>query len=307
MARSAEAAGAPALSVVIATGRPWPEMRRVLDSVAGQASALGAEIVVVDGDGAGLPEDHGYEGVRWLRLPGRDVARLRAVGLAEARGEIVAMTEDHCEVAPDWCESVLRAHREYPEAAMIGGVVTNGADRDPWDWANFLVSNGPFLPPIPTGERPDIAGQANLSYKRWALPASVPADGMEEAAYKRELRAGGHTLVNDDRLVVAHVQDLGAWGGCMIHFHDGRSTAALAGSRAGRARRVYLTLRALLLPLRVARDSTRIVARTVVRKPGYRALALRLWPLVAVVLCFHAGGEFAGYALGPGDSRRMLR
>ncbi len=279
----------------------------MLESVYAQARAIDAEILLADGDGAGLPEAHDFPELRWIRHPGRTVAQLRALALAETRGEIVAMTEDHCRVAPDWCESVLRAHDEYPDAAMIGGVVDNGADRDPWDWANFLVSNGPFLPPIPTGERPDIAGQANLSYKRWALPGELPETGIEEAVHKRKLREAGHTLVNDDRLVVYHVQDLGAWGGCMIHFHDGRSTAAIASSRASGPRRVYLALRGLLLPLRVARDTARIVARIVVRKPAHRGVAIRVAPLVAVVLCFHAAGELAGYTLGPGDSPMLLR
>ena len=136
----------PHLSVVIATSQPWPEMRGVLDSVYVQTRALGAELIVVDGHGQGLCEDHGYAGVRWLRRPGNTVFQLRAIGLAEARGEVVAVTEDHCRVAPDWCEQVLRAHRENPHAAVIGGVVDNGAVDSLWDRASFSSPAVSFCP-----------------------------------------------------------------------------------------------------------------------------------------------------------------
>jgi len=46
----------PPLSVVIATTKPWPEMRATLDSLLPQARDLGAEVIVADGDGRGLPD-----------------------------------------------------------------------------------------------------------------------------------------------------------------------------------------------------------------------------------------------------------
>ena len=297
----------PPLSVVIATSQPWPEMRGVLDSVYVQARALGAELIVIDGHGQGLCEDHSYAGVRWLRRPGDSVFQLRAIGLAEARGEVVAVTEDHCRVAPDWCEQVLRAHQENPQAAMIGGVVDNGAADGLWDRASFFISGGAFLPPIPNGERPNIAGQANISYKRWALPENLPPYGIVESDYTRDLRASGRILVNDDRLVVAHVQPLGALGSCLIHYHDGRASAGFIRAKLGRAQRVYHVLRALLMPLRVAKDSLRIVARMVAHKPAYRWQALVSWPLIVVILHFHAAGELMGYLYGPGNSPHRLR
>jgi len=230
------------LSVVIVTAQPWPELRMVLDSVAAQVSAHAGELVIVDGsyDGTALPSAHAYgDHLRHVRRPGATVFQLRALGLREARGAIIAVTEDHCRVAPDWCAETLRAHREHPAAAMIGGAVENGADQNLWDWANFLISNGAFLPPIPNGERPDIGGQANISYKRWALPREVAPWGLEEAHHKRRLRAAGHALVNDDRVRVAHVQAPGAVGSCLIHFHDGATNAGFPAqpvARQGRPR-----------------------------------------------------------------------
>jgi hypothetical protein len=235
-------------------------------------------MVVADGHGRALPEDHGFPNLRVVRRPGASVYQLRPLAFAETRADIIALTEDHCVVAADWCEQVLRAHRTYPRAAAIGGVVHNGASDNLWHWANFLISNGPLLPPVPVGERADISGQANVSYKRWALPSHVPPHGYEETGHKRALRAAGHTLVTDDRVVAAHAQSLGRLGSCLIHYHNARASTGFASLRCTRAERLGHALRRLLLPLRVAADSTRIVARTVVRKPAHRRVAVSRGP-----------------------------
>ena len=41
---------------------------------------------------------------------------------------MVAITEDHCDVAPDWCEQVLDAHARHPDAVAIAGA---GHERRP--------------------------------------------------------------------------------------------------------------------------------------------------------------------------------
>ena len=44
-----------------------------------------------------------------------------------SNGAVVAVTEYLCTVTHEWCQGVLRAHRNRPETAAIGGVVENGA------------------------------------------------------------------------------------------------------------------------------------------------------------------------------------
>ncbi len=298
----------PLLSVVIATTQPWPEIRGCLDSLYAQACELGAEIIVADGDGRGLPDTKSrYPQVQWLKTPGATVFQLRALGMAAARADLVAVTEDHCRVTPGWCRQILRAHREWPEAAVIGGAVENGAREHLSDWANFLIANGAFLLPIPTGEREDVTGQANISYKRRVLPAEYPTIGMVEAHYKQFLRERGEQFVSDDRIVVEHVQSLGFLGSCFIHYHDGRCTAGFQLPRVSRRTRLFQLARGLALPIRVLIDTSRITLRIALRKPRHRSHALASAPLIAVVLCFHAAGEFVGYLTGPGSSPSRLR
>ena len=75
----------------------------------------------------------------WLRRPGRGPHELRLLGLTEARGNVVAITEDHRDVAPDWCEQVIAAHERCPGAVAVAGPVTNGADTNVADRASFLL------------------------------------------------------------------------------------------------------------------------------------------------------------------------
>ena len=45
---------------------------------------------------------------------------------------------------------IIEAH-ERSDAAVIGGVVENGADRSVVDWASFFIVNGASMPPVPNG------------------------------------------------------------------------------------------------------------------------------------------------------------
>jgi len=295
------------LSVVIAATQPWPEIRGCLDSLYAQARDAGAEILVADGTGRALRENSPYPEVRRLESLGATVFQLRALAMAQAQGEIVAVTEDHCRVAPDWCGQILRAHRVWPYAAVIGGAVENGATTRLIDWANFFIANGAFLLPIPVGERNDVTGQANISYKRRVLPSRYPAIGMVEAHYKETLRARGEKFFNDDAIVVEHVQSLGLLGSCLIHYHDGRCAAGFDLPRISRRARLLRILNGLALPVRVLFWTARLTLRIAVRKPRHRRRAFVASPLVAALYCFHLAGELMGYIAGPDQSPSRLR
>ena len=111
------------LSVVVTCTQPWPEVRGCLERLAPQVRAGEVELIVADGSVCGL-DAKVAEQARWLRYPGRGPHELRLLGFTEARGDVVAITEDHCDVAPDWCERVLDAHARHPDAVAIAGPVT---------------------------------------------------------------------------------------------------------------------------------------------------------------------------------------
>src|SRR5262245_28951325 len=124
------------LSILIAMREPWPLGSTCLDRLYPQARDVGAEIVVGLGDPRARPDNAAqrYPGIVWLEAPGTSVFALRRLALARARGDLIALTEDHAHVTPGWCAAVLAAHAAHPEADAIGGVVENGSTDSATDW-----------------------------------------------------------------------------------------------------------------------------------------------------------------------------
>jgi hypothetical protein len=298
----------PPLSVLIITLRDWPECELALRSVYDQALAVGAEVVVADGGGAGLPADAGaWPAVRWLKLPGATMYQALAHGLMEARGEIIAMTEDHCRVPPGWCAAVLQAHREAPQADLIGGSVVNGAP-GLLDWASFLVTSGAYLPPVPPGPSRALCGRGNLSLKRRALPAEIPPEGVADYTLKEALLQGGAQLWIDPRLSVTHVQVLGISRAFWYHMVAGRDSTAFLHTRTPLAeRRRDARRRLLTLPYIPLRDGYRVVVQILRSKPKYRAVTLAAAPVIVALRAAHVMGEILALRYGPGSQVWQLR
>lgn len=291
----------PPLSVVVTTTQPWPEARLALDSLVQQVANLRGEIILVDGFGDGVPAGPAYTGVRVLNIKGAHIFRLRAEGLRTAKGEIVAITEDHCRASSDWCRQVLKTHTLHPQALIIGGAVYNGATRQIIDWANFFYSNEPSWPPSQGPWRADITGQANASYKHRAL-VDYPRDNMAEGIFRDRFRADAGLMLNEPACRIHHVQSLGFAGSCRVHFHDGRCIAALRRARAGKKRLILETMKNLLVPLRALVAATRVTARCARRHPEIRPIVLRAIPWTLAVSISHVTGEFIGWFFGYGDS-----
>lgn len=301
----AEAAPVP-LTVVVSTTQPWPEIEACLDSLHDQGREAGAELLAIDGSGAGLPPDARarYPALTALRMPGASIFQMRAFGLLHAKGELVAVTEDHCRVAPDWCRSILAAHREWPAAAAIGGIVENGATASLLDWAHFVAVNGDAMPPLATGPRRRVTLQANVSYKRSALPREFPAWGYMEWMLNEDLVRRGESLVSDCRIRVHHVQSFTLGQACATHYHDSRSIAGFRARRIGRLELLVRTGAAatVMMPLILAR-SLRPLA---VKRRNLQLLWLGL-PYFALLAAARAAGALVGFVRGEGTSPLRIR
>lgn len=293
------------LTAVVATTQPWPEVEACLASLHPQLEALGGEIVLGDGSPDGVPAEvrARHPRLRVLHRPGASVFLLRAEAVACATGTIVAVTEDHCVVAPDWCARILAAHAAHPDAVAIGGAVENGATATAIDWASFFLVNGGSMAPLPGGPRRAIALQANVSYKRAALPENAPALGQMEWILNQDLRRGGGTLVSDDRIQVAHVQSLGVRSTCRIHFDDGRTIAAFRLERIGTLERLLrIAAVPVMPPLLVARTLFHVLPKG--RERGRLAASL---PWMLVLTSCKAWGNLLGFLFGPGASPARIR
>lgn len=209
------------------------------------------------------------------------------------------MTEDHAWVEADWCRAILDAHAQYPDAAAIGGVVENSATGSLADWAGFLIVNGQFMHPIQNGPSDVTSLQANVSYKRRALPESFPEYGFVSSIVLHQLRGNGAQIVATDRMVAYHMQALSLRGHGAAHFHNARSTAAFLRVTAPKS--AWLAGYVVLVPATIART----LAVGFGKRRHRRELLLGL-PLMVWLACCHAAGELIGHLAGPGDSPQRV-
>src|SRR6476620_10971664 len=89
----------PTVSVVVASNRDKTLLQACLGSLLGQCQRLNAELLVAR---AGTASDVAalgktYPSVRFVTAPAdASIPQLRAMGMAQAAGDVVALTEDHC-------------------------------------------------------------------------------------------------------------------------------------------------------------------------------------------------------------------
>jgi hypothetical protein len=298
---SSDDAARPPISVTVSTIQGWPEIERELTTVIESVRRAGGELIVTDGSGRAAPSLG--EHVTWASFPGESVFKLRARAYELADGEIVAITEDHVAVPPNWAEQHLDAHRRHPDAVAIGGSVENGATATVMDWAGFLAVQAPIAAPIRTGVARRIAGALNVSYKRTALDRVDDHDGLGvlDTWHQKQLLASSATLRNDDSIRVLHDQPLGFRGMTAIHFHAARTFAGFRRRRFGPIDAVWLLGAPVLPVVRTLRVLVLLVPR------GYGRTLARCTPAILWLFYTQALGHLVGYLLGPGNSPGKLQ
>ena len=289
----------PPISVTVSTVQGWPEIALNLRTVIESVRAVGGEVVLTDGSGnpAPSPDEVGPE-VVWLSYPGESVFQLRDRGYQAARGEIVAITEDHVRVPPQWARQMLDAHAAHPEATAIGGSVENAATGNAMDWGSFLIVQAAVAAPIRTGPAKRLSGAVNVSYKRHAIEAMETYGGLGamDGLHQRHLAATGATLVNDNSIRVLHDQSLGFIGTTAIHYNAGRT---MSGFRRQHMDAVQW-LRVIGAPIVPLARYVRAVSLLTPR--GYGRHLARSAPAMLWLLYSQGVGQFVGYLAGPGDS-----
>jgi hypothetical protein len=282
----------PPLSVVIPVREGLAEIAAVLEALVLAAGQSGAELVVVGELGEAEPP---AEPVRLVPFPVADMLALRRRGLIEARGELVAIGEDHAVPRPGWCEAVIRAHAEHPEAAAVVGCLVNATDATLSGRANFLAFAASWQPPMATlpADRPPPS--STLSLKRTAL-AGIEAEGPGwfEADLIPSLFAEGR-MVADARVVVDHYQDHGSLWSIRNAYDSARASYDYERSRLGPARRREFARWALAnIPGRLRREAREAA--------GAAGMPVAERALISLIAAAAGIGGAAGTMRGPGRS-----
>jgi hypothetical protein len=230
--------------------------------------------------------------------PGREHHdELRALGLAAARGAIVAMVEDHGRPDPHWCRNIVKAYQDG--YAGVGGAIENGVDR-PLNWAVYFCDFGRYQNPVPPGETSMIS-DANASYRREALEAvrSVWEHSFHQTVVNGAIVGhGGKLGIFPDIVVYQHREGLGLGEALGERFVWGRSYAA---SRCRWMSGIARAARAVLSPVLPFVLVLRMAAN-VVRKGRLRQQFVGALPFIVLLAAAWSLGEMAGYVSAEASS-----
>lgn len=300
----------PSLSVIIASVNGRPMIEECLASLEAQQGNTDAEVIVMDitgEDTARLLEER-FPSVKLMSIgERRTIPQLRTAGLLAARGEIIAVIEDHCIADPHWYEAIVNAHRAHPECVAVGGAVENGSRTRLIDWAVFFCEYSAYMLPVLRGIVEDIPGN-NASYKRRAFD-NVPnveyvlGQRFWESGLHQHLRARGERFLSEPSIVVYHKKHFGFGYFLSQRYHYSRYYAGMLVSEAGVPLRLFRSLAALALPFLLL---ARIMARVAGKRRHLKELLLA-YPLLIVFTIAWAIGEMVGGVLGPGQSLSKVK
>ena len=291
---------APALSIVIASINGLSVLEPTLDSIDRLPERDRIEVIVVEPIGGAVRDL-----LRARRRPvtiiplieKRAIPRLRYLGVQRARGDLIAILEDHAEVDPGWASALFEAHRD-PSVGAVGGAVENGKG-GLVNWAVFFCEYTAYMAPVVEGETDDLPGN-NIAYKRDHLlkHARVLDEGKWESWINDRLRADGVTISSTNCVVVRHIKTFRLGYFLSQRFHFARSYAGMRRSDQSPLKRLIYGIGSMALPgLLLARIARQALAKR--RNLGRFAACL---PLIALFLTVGAAGEMIGYLVGPGRS-----
>lgn len=303
----ANASSPPRLSVVVAliSGRP-EHLESCLTALIQQVDPATMEVIVPYDESLGDISKFRaqFPSAQFLSATGVSQAgssqwsrehhdELRSIGLHQARGEIVALIEDHCKPGDQWCTSILREHAA--SYAVIGGAVENGTDRL-LNWAVYFCDFGRYQNPVQSGPA-EYLSDCNISYKRKALEdtAELWKTAYHEESINWALRKRGESLwLSADMVVWQQRERMGLGSALRERYVWGRSYAGtrVAESEPGR-RLLYTALAFLLPPLLLGR-----MIANIVRKRRHVAKLVLAFPAVVLLALAWSWGEFIGYLSG---------
>lgn len=128
----------PRFSVIVPTYQRPRELAACLGALAAQSvEPASFEVVVVDdacrrAEVEPITAAAGPFACRLFSQAHRGAAAARNTGASEARGRLLAFTDDDCRPAPNWLAALDGALREEGETSLVGGSVENALGTDPF-------------------------------------------------------------------------------------------------------------------------------------------------------------------------------
>lgn len=294
------------ISVVIPCVNGLPFIHECLTSIFKQDNHDIAEVIVADSSDDSAREwiKNSFPNVILLEQKERlSIPELKAKGIKKAKGKILVMLEDHCLVADNWFEEIIKAHDS--EYVAVGGAVENGFTGTTLDWATFFCEYAAFIPPVPRGRVNELPGN-NVSYKReefLSIAGKAVENGLWESFIHGELRKNGRTLYSTPDIGVVHKKRFDLFEFLEQRFYYSQSFAGMRNRSFSKGKRlVYSLLSAALPPVLFFR----LVSALLKKKRFQKEIFLSL-PYLFLFTLVWAFGEGWGYLFGAGQSLMKIK
>src|ERR1041385_6071467 len=129
-----------ALTVVVPSVNGYADLERALDALAHEVADVPLEVLVIDRCGESVRQQV-RRAFPWVRLieapPSATIPAMRCMAFDAARGESIAVIEDHVIVPHGWARAMLDAQRQNP---VVGAAVENAATEPTLDWPPFYTA-----------------------------------------------------------------------------------------------------------------------------------------------------------------------
>ena len=283
----------PELSVVVVVLEGGSSLESCLASLASQASNDVEIVVPWDPSHGPIPRFGGSDCVRFLPVEGpRTFAELRAFGIKNSRGAIVALTEDHCVPAEDWCRTIISQHQS--KHAAIGGAVDKEQPDTPLNWAFYFADYIRYLDPPDSAS--DHLTDGNVTYKRAALDAIAGLWRVEfhENIIHAALKARNETLWLTPRMLVKQRRRFHLGTAVWDRYAFGRLFGCTRVASADFKTRATLIAASPLTPALLILRAAGHVSRT----GRYKGAFLRSLPALTLLSVTWSWGELVGYLTG---------
>jgi glycosyltransferase involved in cell wall biosynthesis len=218
-------------SVVVPTRNRPRQLGACLDALARLDYEAGNfEVVVVD-DGSGcaiadvVAQHRGSLVPRLLRQHHQGPAAARNAGVAVARGDWLAFTDDDCEPAPDWL-TALATHLARDPSCLVGGRTVNGLAANPFARTSQLIVDMVLEHYNPDPAQARFFPSNNMATSRSAFTevGGFRADfrTSEDRDICDRFRLAGRHLRFAPEAVVAHAHDMDLVAFVRQHVSYGR-------------------------------------------------------------------------------------
>ncbi len=217
----------------------------------------------------------------------------RSVGLAIARGSIVAMLEDHAYPDSNWCNLLLKAHKK--PVVAVGGAIENDIDKSV-NWATFFFSCGRYQRPLKCGPSA-LVTDTNVAYKRETMDAIKPSwqhRFHEPTVHSRLLSKGETFWLSPDIIVYQHRKGLKLVQSLKERYWWGRHFSANRFDTPNRLYRFGLTLMSIAAPLIIFAK----MSKTAIEKKRNGKKFIVALPITVLLIFAWSFGEMMGYITG---------